>query len=109
MTQEEIIAANRKSALEQVEQDKRNDTLKAEMEAETLMNSVPPKAIVPGIVRTAMGRQKQSRGSAFAGALRGIAQYSSRWEIETLPKEDGEAHLSASARRGDRCSGQPQR
>jgi hypothetical protein len=43
MVQEDITAANRKSALEQVEQDKRNDALKAEMKAEILMNCVPPR------------------------------------------------------------------
>ena len=41
MTQEEIIAENRKSALEQVKQDERNEVLKAGMRAEVLMNSQP--------------------------------------------------------------------
>jgi hypothetical protein len=39
MTQEEIIEANRKSALEQVEQDERNEDLKAEMIGAALANS----------------------------------------------------------------------
>ena len=39
MTQEEIIEANRKSALEQVEQDERNEDLKAEMMGAALANS----------------------------------------------------------------------
>jgi transcriptional regulator with XRE-family HTH domain len=41
MTQEEISAANRKSALEQVEQDERNERLKADAQAEEFMNSRP--------------------------------------------------------------------
>jgi hypothetical protein len=43
MTQEEISAANRKSALEQVEQDERNEGLKADMRAEVFMNSRPSR------------------------------------------------------------------
>ena len=34
MNQPDIIAANNKSALEQIEQDERNDTLKAELKAD---------------------------------------------------------------------------
>ena len=41
MTQEEISAANRKSALEQVAQDERNERLKADVRAEVFMNSRP--------------------------------------------------------------------
>ena len=41
MTREEIIAANRKSALEQLEQDERNEDLKADMNAEQLMKGAP--------------------------------------------------------------------
>jgi hypothetical protein len=41
MTQEQISEANRKSALEQVEQDERNEDLKAHVAAEALMNSRP--------------------------------------------------------------------
>lgn len=44
MNQEEISAANRKSALEQVEQDKRNDALKAAVRAEEFTNSRPHRA-----------------------------------------------------------------
>jgi hypothetical protein len=39
MIQEEIIEANRKTALEQVEQDERNEDLKTHLAAEALMNS----------------------------------------------------------------------
>jgi hypothetical protein len=38
MNQPDIIAANNKSALEQIEQDERNDTLKAELKADALFN-----------------------------------------------------------------------
>ena len=38
MNQPDIIAANNKSALEQIEQDERNDKLKAESKADALFN-----------------------------------------------------------------------
>jgi hypothetical protein len=41
MTQEQIIEANRRSALEQVEQDERNEHLKAAVRAEEFMNRRP--------------------------------------------------------------------
>jgi hypothetical protein len=39
MTHEQISAANRASALEQVEQDKRNEELKAQIKAERFVNA----------------------------------------------------------------------
>ena len=43
MNQSEINALNRASALEQLEQDKRNEGLKAEMRAEELMQGRPAR------------------------------------------------------------------
>jgi hypothetical protein len=43
MTQEQISEANRKSALEQVEQEGRNEDLKAHLAAEALVNSLPQR------------------------------------------------------------------
>jgi hypothetical protein len=42
ITQEDIIAANRASAADQVEQDERNEALKAEMRADGLVNRPAP-------------------------------------------------------------------
>lgn len=43
MNQSEIIAANRASAAEQVEQDERNEQTKAEIKADRLVNGHPPR------------------------------------------------------------------
>jgi hypothetical protein len=43
MTQSEIIAANRTSALEQLEQDKRNEQTKAYMRADEVMQGRPAR------------------------------------------------------------------
>lgn len=42
-TQREINESNRKSAQEQVEQDERNEELKAEMKAVAFVNGHPPR------------------------------------------------------------------
>jgi hypothetical protein len=46
MTIEQIIAANRASANEQLEQDERNEVLKAEMRAEELLSRPAPQKIL---------------------------------------------------------------
>jgi hypothetical protein len=46
MTNEQIIAANRASAAEQVKQDERNEVLKAEMRADELLSRPAPKRIL---------------------------------------------------------------
>ena len=43
ITQSEIIAANRASALEQLEQDERNRDAKADMMADRLVSGHPPR------------------------------------------------------------------
>jgi hypothetical protein len=68
MTQEEISAANRKTALEQVEQDERNEGLKAEVRAEGFMNNRPhhPRTFIGVVDRKAEELQEVERENVEA-------------------------------------------
>lgn len=63
-SQKEIVEMNRKSALEQVAQDERNDDLKADLKADQLVNGRPPRRKFTFIGET------DSRDEALADIIR---------------------------------------